>query len=140
MIFLRLACLIAGVLVLVAPPALLFPNGVAFPELSRSAVLLATLLMAASSFFFIGMAGHRIKRSPALGRLCALLLLAPFLAGAATLWRSADPMVLWMGGALLCFTLLVLVVLAWLLLKAPSAGRLRAREKHQAHMVIMRGY
>lgn len=140
MIFLRLACLIAGVLVLVAPPAVLFPNGVAFPELSRSAVLLGAILMAASSFFFIGVAGHAIKHSPALGRLCALLLLAPFLVGAATLWRSADPLVLWMGGTLLCFTLIVSLVLAWLLLKAPSAGRRRARERHQAHMVDVRGY
>jgi len=140
MIFLRLACLAAGILVLVVPPAMLFPNGVALPELSRSALLLVALLLAASSFFIIGMTGHRIKRSPGLGRLCALLLLAPFLAGAATLWRSADPLALWLSGALLCFTLLVSLVLAWLLLKAPSPSRMRAREKHQAHMVAVRGY
>lgn len=129
MIFLRLACLLAGILVLVAPPAMLFPAGAA-PDLGRSIVLPAALLLAASSFFFIGMTGHRIGRSPQLGRLCALLLLAPLLAGMATLWRGADPATLWMSGALLGFTLIVFVVLAAMLLQGPSASRLRAREIH----------
>jgi hypothetical protein len=123
MIFLRLACLIAGLLVLVAPPAVL--------DVPRSPSLLAALLLAASSFFIIGMAGTQIKRSPALGRLCAVLLLAPFLAGAATLWRSAEPLAIWMSGALLCFTMLLSLVLGWLLLREPSPGRIRAREKRQ---------
>ena len=62
MIFLRLACLMAGILVLVAPPVMLFPNGASAPEVSSSAALLAAMLLAASGFFFIGMAGNRIKR------------------------------------------------------------------------------
>ncbi|MEX5746584.1 hypothetical protein [Massilia sp. X63] len=140
MIFLRLACLAVGVLVLVAPPAALFPNGAAFPDLPRSILLLVALLAAASSFFFIGVSAHRIRRAPALGRLCALLLLAPFLLGAVTLWRSADPLVMWMSGALLCFTLLLSLVLAWLVLKGPSASRLRAREGQRARMLALRGY
>lgn len=107
MIFLRLACLLAGVLVLVAPPVVLFPNGASTLELSRSAALLATMLLAASSFFFIGMAGHRIKRSPALGRVSALVLLVTFVAGSAILWGSAEPIALWLSGALLGFTLIV---------------------------------
>jgi hypothetical protein len=123
MIFLRLACLIAGILVLVAPPAVL--------DVPRSPALLAALLLAAASFFIIGMTGHQIKRSPALGRLCAVLLLAPFLASAATLWRSAEPLAMWMSGALLCFTMLLSLVLGWLLLREPSARRVRAREKRQ---------
>lgn len=123
MIFLRLACLLAGLLVLVAPPAVL--------DVPRSPALLAALLLAATSFFIIGMAGHQIKRSPALGRLCAVLLLAPFLAGTAALWRSAEPLAIWMSGALLCFSMLVSLVMAWMLLRAPSARRVRAREKRQ---------
>ncbi len=137
MIFLRLACLIAGILVLVAPPAMLFPSGAALSDLPRSAALLAALLLAAASFFVIGMAGDQIKRSPTLGRMCALLLLVPFLAGAATLWRSAEPLAIWMSGALLLFTMLMSLVLAWMLLRAPSAGRLRAREKRQFRPAVV---
>ena len=133
MIFLRLACLVAGILVLVAPPVVLFPNGA---DLPRSATLLAALLLAASSFFFIGMAGHRIKRSPSLRRLCVMLLVLPFVAGSATLWRSAEPLALWMSGALLCFTLIVSLVFALMMLQEPSAGRVRARERRQLRVPV----
>ncbi len=138
MIFLRLACLLAGMLVLVAPPVLLFPNGAASADLSRSAALLAAQLLAASGFFFIGMAGHRIKRSPQLAHLCALALLAPFAAGAATLWRSVEPTTLWLGGALLGFTLIVSLALVLVMLREPSAGRLRARERRQSRLPALR--
>lgn len=137
MIFLRLACLLAGLLVLVTPPILLFPNGVSTSELSRSAILLVAMLLAASSFFFIGMAGHRIKRSPTLGRACALALLAPFLAGAAALWSSAEPATLWLSGALLGFTLIVSLALILPMLQEPSASRLRAREGRPAPLPVV---
>ncbi|VXB49960.1 hypothetical protein [Massilia sp. 9I] len=137
MIFLRLACLVAGLLVLVAPPAVLVPRGADLPELSRSAFLLTAMLLAASSFFFIGMTGHRIKRSPALARLCAMLLVLPFLAGMATLWRSAEPIALWMSGALLCFTMIISLVMAFLLLGEPSPSRVRAREKRQHRAPVL---
>jgi len=136
--FLRLVCLMAGLVVLVAPPAMLFPNGGALPDLGRSVALQAALLLAASSFFFIGIAGHRIKRSRTLGRLSALLLLAPFLAGAATLWASAHPPVLWMGGALLSFTLIVSLALGSMLLAGPSPSRVRAREGRRNRLVALR--
>lgn len=137
MIFLRLACLLAGILVLVTPPVVLFPNGAGAAELSRSALLLAILLLAASSFFFIGMTGHRIKRSPGLLRLCAMVLLAPFVAGAATLWGSAEPTALWLSGALLSFTLIVSLTLLLLMLREPSAGRVRAREGRQNRLPVV---
>ena len=138
MIFLRFACLLAGMLALVAPPMMLFPNGAAASELSRSAALLAAQLLAASSFFFIAVAGHRVKRSPRLARLCALVLLAPFATGAATLWRGAEPTTLWLGGALLGFTLIVALALALVMLQGPSAGRLRARERRQQKLPVLR--
>lgn len=137
MIFLRLACLLAGVLVLVAPPVVLFPNGASAPELSRSAAVLAAMLLAASSFFFIGMAGHRIKRSPALGRVSAFAMLVPFVAGAAALWGSAEPTTLWLSGALVGFTLIVSLALVLLMLQEPSAGRVRAREGRQTRLPVV---
>lgn len=137
MIFLRLACLLAGVLVLVTPPVVLFPNGASAPELTRSAALLAAMLLAASSFFFIGMTGHRIKRSPALGRMVALVLLVTFVAGSAILWRSAEPTAMWLSGALVGFTLIVSLALTLLMLQEPSASRVRAREGRQSRLQVV---
>lgn len=137
MIFLRLACLMAGILVLVAPPVVLFPNGASAPELSRSAALLAAMLLAASGFFFIGMAGHRIKRSPALSRVSAAALLLTFVIGAAILWVSAEPTALWLSGALLGFTLIVAIALTLLMLQEPSASRVRAREGRQSRLSVV---
>ncbi|CAN7568142.1 hypothetical protein [Massilia sp. LjRoot122] len=138
MIFLRFACLLAGMLALVVPPMLLFPSGAVTFAPSSSAALLAAQLLAASSFFFIAVAGHRIKRSPRLARLCALVLLAPFAAGAATLWRGVEPTALWLGGALLGFTLIVGLALVLVMLQGPSAGRLRARERRQQRLPALR--
>lgn len=138
MIFLRLACLLAGILVLVAPSVLLSPGTDVVSNLGRSAALQVALLLAASSFFLIGIAGHRIKRSRALGRLCAMLLMVPFLAGAATLWAGINPATLWMGGALLSFTLIVSLVLATALLQGPSASRIRAREGRRSQLPVPR--
>jgi hypothetical protein len=132
MIFLRLACLLAGLLVLVAPPAMLFPSGAMPP------FLLIALLLASASFFFIGVSGHRIRRSAKLGRLCAASLLVTLLASAATLWISADPALLWMSGMLLSFTLIVALVLAYPLLQGPSPRRLRAREGRQNRALVLR--
>ncbi|KFC71954.1 MULTISPECIES: hypothetical protein [unclassified Massilia] len=137
MIFLRLACLMAGILVLVAPPVVLFPNGASAPEVSRSAALLAAMLLAASGFFFIGMTGHRIKRSPALGRMSAAALLLTFVAGSAILWDSAEPTAMWLSGALLGFTLIVSLALTLLMLQGPSAGRVRAREGRQSRLSVV---
>lgn len=138
MIFLRLACLMAGILVLVAPPVVLFPKGGASaPGVAHSAALLAAMLLAASGFFFIGMAGHRIKRSPALGRASAAALLLTFVAGSAVLWGSAEPTALWLSGALLGFTLIVSLALTLLMLQGPSAGRVRAREGRQSRLSVV---
>lgn len=137
MIFLRLACLLAGILVLVTPPVVLFPKGAGASDLLGSTTLLAALLLAASSFFFIGMTGHRIKRSPPLRRACAIVLLVPFLACAASLWGSAEPTALWLSGALLSFTLIVSLALVLFMLQEPSAGRVRAREGRRARMPVL---
>ncbi|MCD2518223.1 hypothetical protein LQ564_18095 [Massilia sp. G4R7] len=131
MLFLRLVCLLAGFLVLLAPPAMLYPTGASAKELIPAAGMLAALLLAAAGFFFVALTGHRIRRSPVLQRLCALLMAAPFLAGAAALWNAATPTALWMSGLLLGFTLIVTAILAYPLLQGPSPRRLRARETHQ---------
>ena len=128
MIFLRLACLLAGVMVLVAPPLVLFPTGVLSSDLPWAAATLLLLLLASSGFFFIAISGHEFKRKPSLRRLCALLLAAPLLAGVVTLWLGTEPTALWMSGMLLSFTLVILLALVYPLLQGPSAGRRRARD------------
>lgn len=127
MIVLRIACLMAGILVLVVP-GVLFPNGAVASTMFGTAGFLVGMLLAASSFFAIALLGHRVKRSPRLRRLCALLLAAPLLAAMASLWLSVEPVSLWMSGWLLGFTLIVYLVLVYPLLRGPSARRLRARE------------
>ena len=124
--YLRFACLLAGLMVLLAPPAMLYPTGVSSNELAPAAGMLILLLLAAASFFFIALAGH-------LRRLSALFLCAPLLAGAAALWGSTTPTALWLSGLLLGFTLTVGAILASPLLQGPSPRRLRARETRQRH-------
>ena len=127
MIVLRIACLMAGILVLVVP-GMLFPNGAVGATMLGTVGFLVGMLLAASSFFTIALIGHRIKRAPQLRHLCALLLAAPLLAGVVALWRGVDPVSLWMSGWLIGFTLIVYLVLMYPLLRGPSARRLRARE------------
>jgi len=131
--YLRFACLLAGLMVLLAPPALLYPTGVSSNELAPAAGMLTLLLLAAASFFFIALAGHRIHRSPRLRRLSVPLLGAPFLAGVAGLWVSTTPTALWLSALLLGFTLTVAAILASPLVQGPSPRRLRARETRQRH-------
>ncbi|UVW29432.1 hypothetical protein [Massilia sp. H6] len=128
MIFLRLACLLIGVMVLVAPPVVLFPAGALSPNLALTAAIVMLLLLASAGFFFIAITGHRIRREPALRRLGAMLLGAPLLLGVVTLWLGTDPTTLWMSAMLLGLTLIVLLVLVYPLLTGPSAARLRARD------------
>ena len=87
MLFLRLACLVAGILVLIAPPALLFPSGPVNPSGLLIASQLAAVLLPAAALLFVGMNLHRIRRSPALARMCAIALSIPLLASVITLWR-----------------------------------------------------
>jgi hypothetical protein len=128
--YLRFACLIAGFLVLLAPPAMLYPTGASSSELVPAAGTLIALMLAAASFFLVALAGHRIRTARAPLRLCALLMCAPFLAAIVALWNATTPPALWLSGLLLGFTLIVATVLASPLLRGPSPRRLRARESH----------
>jgi len=129
MLFLRLACLAAGILVLIAPPAMLLTGGPVNPSPAWTVGVVAAVLLPAAAFLFVGMNVHRIRRSPVLGRLCALALLAPLLAGLLTMWRSVNPTTLWMSGLMLCFTLMLCALLAQKLVRTPSPNRIRHRTR-----------
>jgi peptidoglycan/LPS O-acetylase OafA/YrhL len=132
MIFLRLLCLLAGVVILVVPPVMLSADGAVAPT------LLLSMLLVSASFFYVGVAGHRVRRSPRLLRQSVALLVLPLLASAFTLWRSTDPAVLWLSGMLLGFTLVVGLVLAYPLLQGPSPRRLRARDTRRNRRLVLR--
>lgn len=83
MMLLRLLCFACGVLVLVAPPIVAFPVGAAAPDAGREGMFLLCMALASGAFFLIGMAGHRLRRSPTLRSLTALLLALPCPAWAA---------------------------------------------------------
>ncbi|WP_020655856.1 hypothetical protein [Massilia niastensis] len=120
MIFLRLLCLMAGVVVLVAPPVMLFPTGASMPNVFKAAAVLCGLLLASSGFFLVGMAGHRMRRSPRLRSLAAVLLAVPFAASVAMFWRSGSPTLLSMCSMLLCFTALLYLSFIYPVLRAPG--------------------
>lgn len=100
MMFLRLLCLVAGVLVLVAP-AILFPSGAMAPHGGKAAGVLLCVVLAATGFFFVGMAGQRLRRSPPLRMLAALLLAVPVISSIALFATGGSPALLLTSGAML---------------------------------------
>lgn len=128
MIFLRLTCLLAGILVLIAPPLVLFPTGGEPLGGLKAAGILLVLLLGSSGFFFIGMTGHRMRRSPPLRLVAGLLLAVPCLASLGMLWRGGSPATLWMCGLMLCLTAVLYMTQVVPLLRAPGNRPLRARE------------
>ena len=100
MMLLRLLSLAAGALVLVAP-AILFPSGTMVPDAGKAGLALACVVLAATGFFVVGMAGRRLRRSPPLRTLAALLLAVPLVASLILLANGGSPVLLTMAGATL---------------------------------------
>ena len=133
MIFVRLLCLLAGIMILVAPPVMLYPNGNVMPDAFRAAGVLMGLTLASSGFFLIGMAGHRMRRSPQLRSLAGLLLAAPLLGSLAMMWRGGSPMMLWMCSAMLSLTIVLYMTFVMPLVSAQGHRRMREREVCEPH-------
>lgn len=117
MILLRLVSLVAGVLVLIAPAILIGVGGMP-PDTARAGAALACVVLAASGFLLVGMAGQRLRRSAALRMLAAVLLGVPVLASAALLWRGSSPAVLWLAGAVIGLSTLLYLTLVYRPLRA----------------------
>jgi len=127
MMLLRLASLIAGVLVLIAPAVLIRVGGMP-PDTARAGAALACVVLASSGFILVGMAGQRLRRSAWLRTLAAVLLGVPVLASAALLWRGSSPAVLWLAGAVIGLSALLYLTLVYRLgrLKLPGLSRRQA--------------
>lgn len=132
--FLRLVCLAAGILVLVAPPMILFPVGAAAPDARFAAMFLACMASASSAFFLIGMAGHRMRRVPMLRSLAALLLAPPSLASAAVLWQGGAPALLWMCSLMLGLALVLYLTMVVRVVRTPGHRPLRRREAREPQL------
>ncbi|WP_312487292.1 hypothetical protein [Massilia timonae] len=130
MIFLRLASLVAGVLVLIAPAILIRVGGMP-PDTGRAGAALACVVLASSGFIMIGMAGQRLRRSALLRTAAAILLGVPTVASAALLWRGSSPAVLWLAGAVIGLSVLLYLKLVYR--PAPFlAALLQRRRRHPA--------
>jgi hypothetical protein len=133
MIFVRLLCLLAGILILVAPPVMLYPNGAMTPDALKAVGVLAALVLASSGFFLIGMAGHRMRRSPALRSLTGLLLTAPLLGSLGMMWRGGAPTMLWMCSLMLSLTVVLYATFVVPVVSAQGHRRMREREACEPH-------
>lgn len=131
MILLRFLSLLAGALLLVLPPLLIFGSAAKpeFYDARTVAGMLAALALLATSFFFIGLAGDRMRKSSALRTIGALLLALPFLAGLALLVR-ADGVALMVGGALL--VTLATTLFAGFVFPAGGSGKHRPMRRREA--------
>ena len=112
MIFLRLASLVAGVLVLIAPAILIRVGGMP-PDVGRAGAALTCVVLASSGYMIVGMAGQRLRRSAKLRALAAILLGVPVVASAALLWRGSSPPVLWLAGAVIGLSVLLCLTLVY---------------------------
>ena len=128
MMFLRLLCLAAAVLVLVAPPLVAFPVGAASPNARTAAGFLVCMALASGAFLLIGLAGHRLRRSALLRWLTALLLVLPCVASARVLWHGGAAPLLWMCSMMLGVALVLSLTLVYPLVRAQGHRPLRTRE------------
>ncbi|MFC0251380.1 hypothetical protein [Massilia consociata] len=118
--YLRLLSLLAGVMALIHPPLLLRSVAHAIPDIAEPFVMLAGMLLAAGGYFVIGLAGHRMRRSPALRSLASLLMKMPFAASATVVWHGGHPMLLRVCGFLMVLTLVLYMSFVYPLMHTPK--------------------
>lgn len=134
MMILRLLCLAAGAMVLVAP-AVVLPAGAMVPDVGKAAATLVCLVLCACAFLFTGMAGPLLRRSPSLRSLAALLLAVPLTVSAALLWRGAAPSMLWVAGSVLGFTVTLYLTLVYPVLRVRVPALPQRRATHARRLV-----
>lgn len=119
--YLRLISLFAGVLALIHPPLLLRSVAHAIPDMLEPFVMLAGMGLAAGGYFVIGLAGHRMRRSPELRSLAALLMMMPFAASATVVWHGgSSTTLLRICGFLMAFTLVLYMSFIYPLMHTPK--------------------
>lgn len=136
MIVLRvLSVLIGGLLLLLAPQfaldvgADLVGHSVQ-ADMQVMGIALAVIALCASGFLFVGLAGHRMTRTPWKRIVAGVLLLFPAAASVWTLFFSSRQALVWMAGPLLCFTGLIFASFAFPALNKGGRRPMRQREAY----------
>jgi MFS family permease len=131
MITLRLFSLFVGGLVLVVPPMVLFDAGAGgMPAWIVAGGLLGVVLMACS-FFYVGVAGNKMRRPGRARMLGGALLLLPVGASMLMLATYDDETVLWSSGLLLVFTIILILSCVFPRMLDPRQRPMRRRERQE---------
>jgi peptidoglycan/LPS O-acetylase OafA/YrhL len=129
MILLRCLSILIGGIVLFAAPFLLLPDSPQSASDSRAVLAgCASILLCASGFFFVGIAGHRMKRSRRLRSVAAALLSFPFIAGAWVMLSGEQPELLWAVGPLLFLAAALFIAFVYPAARHRSYRPMRPRE------------
>lgn len=131
----RLLSLMAGGLVLVLPPMLL-PMG---SSMSLGTVIAAMfgLILMSGTFFYVGAAGRKMRRGGQARTLGGALLILPALAALATIATRRDEALLWGSGALLVFTIVLLLHFVIMPTLDPHQRPMRERERQEPKGILL---
>lgn len=128
MFFLRILSIIAGGFALLGSPFFLLGK---YTSGSTLLILAAavTVLLFASIYFYFGLFGHRVARSPRLRVVAAALIAFQLLAGAWLLAASHDADALMAAAPLLCFTVILFLGFVWPAETVRNHRPMRRRER-----------
>lgn len=138
MIVLRLLSLLAGFLVLILPAIVLADSGTAGLPGMKVVAGLAAMTVVSASFVYIAFAGERMRRHARERALGAVLLAVPIAGSLFLLATRKEPGILWTGGILLVFCL----VLFMGFVVSPRESRqrpMRRRERQEAKRLKLQG-
>jgi hypothetical protein len=129
-ILLRVLSVLAGCLVMLAPPMLLAEGstGPKFFDGRTVMELMAILALMSASFFFFGFTARKMRKSPRLRAIGGLMLTVPFAGSVAMLWRADESAELWAAGLLFFFTTLLFVAFVFPAGRAGKHRPMRRRE------------
>jgi hypothetical protein len=139
MILLRFLAILAGALVMMAPPMFMFAGATGPHFFDGRTVLtaMAGLALVAASFLFIGAAGDRMRKSARLRSIGGLLLAMPLAASCALLWRGNDELELWLGALAFCFAAVLFVAFVFPAVNTRNYRPLRAREAREPRLTSL---
>lgn len=131
----RLLSLLVGSLVLVLPPMLL-PMGSSMSFGTVIAAMFGVILLS-GTFFYVGAAGRKMRRGGQARMLGAALLLLPAVAALATIATRKDEALLWGSGALLVFTIVLLLHFVIMPTLDPRQRPMRERERQEPTAILL---
>ena len=110
MFFLRLLAIFNGAVVLVAAPLYLRSQGTLRGEELTTVVLGCTLLAAiVASFFFIGLAGHRMRKSLLLRVIGGVLLAVPLITAVVAVFETSYAQAVYLCVLMFCMAAMLFV-------------------------------